>query len=75
MVAPSACSQLIAVSMIEVPMRVDQMPDWVAAAARKGLQNSRARRSDAGNENLTVRPSEHGDITGGAFEYASTVHP
>jgi len=54
----------IAVGMVEVPVGVDQMPDRIAAKAIGRLEDSYARYGDPSiDEDLTVRPRQHGDIS------------
>ena len=46
----------VAVGMIEMPMRVDQVRDWIGAEICQRLGHLRARYADPGvNEHLAVR--------------------
>src|SRR5262245_20009611 len=57
--------------MIEVPMRVDQMPDRIAAERIGSLQDARTRRGDARiDEYLPIRSCQDSDIAAGALENA-----
>src|SRR5258707_14778077 len=66
----SFCIQpLIAVRVIEMPVGVDQMSDWIAAEAVGGLQDSRAGCGDPGiDEHLAVGTGKDSDIADGALE-------
>ena len=62
---------LIAVGMIEVPMRVDQMLDRIGAEAVCGFENPRAGRGDPGvDEHLAVAAGQDGDVAARALENA-----
>jgi len=62
---------LVAVSMIEMPMCVYQVPDRIGADVRQRFTDRGSRRSDAGiHEQLSIGACQHGDISTGAFEHA-----
>src|SRR5258708_39781450 len=65
---------LIAVRVIEMPVGVDQMSDRVAAAAARGLWDSRAGRGDSGiDEHLAIGTGKDSDIAARALEDADVT--
>src|SRR5882762_6516964 len=65
---------VIAVGMVEVPMRVDEMGNGIGAETVKRLGELRSRYTDTGiDQHLPVGSSEDGNIAAGAFEHADIV--
>ena len=65
---------LIAVGMIEMPVRVDEMRDGIGAEIGKSLGDLRARHADARiDQHLAIGPGEDGNVAAGAFEDADIV--
>lgn len=68
---PFRVQPLVAVGVVEMPVRVDQMLYRFRAEARQRLQDSIPRRRDSGvHEQFAIAPCEHGDIAAGALENA-----
>jgi hypothetical protein len=64
----------VAVGVIEMPVRVDQVRDRVAADIGQGLGDLRARYTNAGiDKNFTVGAGQHGNVAAGALEYADII--
>src|SRR6202166_4739857 len=64
----------VAVGMIEVPVRVDEMRDRIGAEISKRLGDLRTRYADAGiDKHFSVRARQDGDVSAGALEYADIV--
>ena len=65
---------LVAVGMVEMPVRVDEVRDGIGAEVGKRLGDLRARYADAGvDEHFAVRTGQDGDVSAGAFEHADIV--
>src|SRR4029079_19555963 len=64
----------VAISGIEVPMRIDQVPDRVAAELVGSLENAQTRGCNAGiDEDLAVSSGEDVYVASGAFEDADVA--
>jgi hypothetical protein len=64
----------VAVGMVEVPVRVDEVGDWIDAELRQRLGDLGTRYADAGvDEHLAVGAGQNGDVAPGAFEDADIV--
>ena len=60
----------IAVGVIKVPMRIDEVRNRVGSESGKGLGHLRARYADAGiDQHLAIAPGNHGDISAGTFKH------
>ena len=71
---PGGVQPFVAIGMIEVPVRVDEMGDGIGAESGKSFSDLRARHADAGiDKHLAVRARQHGDVAAGAFEHADIV--
>src|SRR5260370_592172 len=59
----------VAVGMVEVPVRIDEMGDRIGAEGIKRLTHLRARHADPGiDEHLAIGSCEDGNVAAGAFE-------
>ena len=64
----------IAVGVVEVPVRVDQVRDRIGAEIGERLGHLRARDGDAGvHEHLAVGAGQDRDVSTGPFEHADVV--
>ena len=58
-----AVDPFVAVGVVEVPMRVDEVPDRIVAETCERLQHARLRRRDAGiDKELSVRSGKDADV-------------
>ena len=72
--APARMQPLVAVGMVEMPVRVDEMRDRLGAEIGQRLGHLRARDADAGvDQHLAVGSGEDRDVAAGAFEHADVV--
>jgi hypothetical protein len=60
--------------MVKVPVRIDQMSDWIPAETISDLQESRARDSDSGvDEHLAIATGQDGDVAARTLEDADVT--
>src|SRR5215472_2561115 len=65
---------LVSVSVIEVPVRVDQMFDWIVAQTRQRFSDPRlGARYPSIHENLAIGAGEDSNISAGTFEDADVA--
>ena len=61
----------VAVGVIEMPVRIDQVFDWIATETAESFGYSRTRSSDSGiDQKFSVTAGEHGDISARTLENA-----
>src|SRR5262249_9049309 len=78
LVSQNGCARsvqpFIPIGVVEVPVRVDQVLDWIGANARESVGNLRAGAGKSGIANkLTVATGKHGDIASSAHQNAHVV--
>ena len=64
----------IAVGMVEMPMRVDEMRNRLGAEFGKSPDDLGARYADTGiDEHLAIRAGQHSDVSPRAFKHADII--
>src|SRR6516225_3829230 len=64
----------VAVSVVEMPVRIDQVRDWITAKVVGGFQNSPARRGDTSiDEHLAVCAGQNSDVAARALKSANVT--
>jgi hypothetical protein len=68
---PDRMEPLVSTGVIEVPMRVDQVCDWLGVQIRQAFSELRARDANSSiNKYLSVGTRQNSDIAAGTFKHA-----
>src|ERR1700731_2208574 len=71
---PDGIQPYVAVGMIEMPVRVDQVRDGIGAKIGKSSGDLRTRYTNTGiDKHFAVGAGQDGDVSAGALEYADVV--
>ncbi len=71
---PDGIQPYVAVGMIEMPVRVDQVRDGIGAKTGKSSGDLRTRNANTGiDKQFAIGAGQDGDVSAGALEYADVV--